>query len=203
MLGMTAPAAPPSCDTREHILATAEPLVLGRGFTALGLSELLSTAGVPKGSFYHYFRSKEHFGEALLERYFAQYDARLAVQFAPEHGRMRDRLLSYFAGWIAQACQADRHGNCLAVKLAGEVCDLSEPMREALARGMAQVCVRLSEAIRQAVADGSLAPVADPSALADALYASWLGAALRTKVMRDSTPLLRALADTEHRLPRP
>lgn len=53
------------------------------------------------------------------------------------------------------------------------------------------------------MADGSLAPVADPSALADALYASWLGAALRTKVMRDSTPLLRALADTEHRLPRP
>ena len=56
MLGMTAPAASPPCDTREHILATAEPLVLGRGFTALGLSELLSTAGVPKGSFYHYFR---------------------------------------------------------------------------------------------------------------------------------------------------
>jgi TetR/AcrR family transcriptional repressor of nem operon len=129
---MTA-ASPPHTDTREHILSTAEPLVLGKGFTALGLTELLSAAGVPKGSFYHYFRSKEQFGQALLERYFANYDARLASHFAAEPGRMRDRLLSYFAGWITQACQADSHGSCLAVKLAGEVCDLSEPMREALA----------------------------------------------------------------------
>lgn len=196
---MTA-ASPPHTDTREHILSTAEPLVLGKGFTALGLTELLSAAGVPKGSFYHYFRSKEQFGQALLERYFANYDARLASHFAAEPGRMRDRLLSYFAGWITQACQADSHGSCLAVKLAGEVCDLSEPMREALAVGMAQVCARLADAIARAAAEGSLAACADPAALADALYAMWLGAALRTKVMRDSSPLVRALADTEQRL---
>ena len=199
---MTA-ASPPHTDTREHILSTAEPLVLGKGFTALGLTELLSAAGVPKGSFYHYFRSKEQFGQALLERYFANYDARLASHFAAEPGRMRDRLLSYFAGWITQACQADSHGSCLAVKLAGEVCDLSEPMREALAVGMAQVCARLADAIARAAAEGLLATCADPAALADALYAMWLGAALRTKVMRDSSPLVRALADTEQRLAPP
>ncbi len=199
---MTA-ASPPHTDTREHILSTAEPLVLGKGFTALGLTELLSAAGVPKGSFYHYFRSKEQFGQALLERYFANYDARLASHFAAEPGRMRDRLLSYFAGWITQACQADSHGSCLAVKLAGEVCDLSEPMREALAVGMAQVCARLADAIARAAAEGSLATCADPAALADVLYAMWLGAALRTKVMRDSSPLVRALADTEQRLASP
>lgn len=199
---MTA-ASPPHTDTREHILSTAEPLVLGKGFTALGLTELLSAAGVPKGSFYHYFRSKEQFGQALLERDFANYDARLASHFAAEPGRMRDRLLSYFAGWITQACQADSHGSCLAVKLAGEVCDLSEPMREALAVGMAQVCARLADAIARAAAEGSLATCADPAALADALYAMWLGAALRTKVMRDSSPLVRALADTEQRLASP
>ena len=196
-------ACPPHSDTREHILATAEPLLLGKGFTALGLTELLTAAGVPKGSFYHYFRSKEQFGQALLERYFANYDARLASHFAAEPGRMRDRLLSYFAGWITQACQADSHGSCLAVKLAGEVCDLSEPMREALAVGMAQVCARLADAIARAAAEGSLAACADPAALADALYAMWLGAALRTKVMRDSSPLVRALADTEQRLASP
>ena len=89
------------------------------------------------------------------------------------------------------------------MKLAGEVCDLSEPMREALAVGMAQVCARLADAIARAAAEGSLAACADPAALADALYAMWLGAALRTKVMRDSSPLVRALADTEQRLASP
>jgi TetR/AcrR family transcriptional repressor of nem operon len=57
-------------DTREHLLATGETLSLRLGFTGMGLSELLATAGVPKGSFYHYFRSKEAFGEAMLQRYF-------------------------------------------------------------------------------------------------------------------------------------
>ena len=53
-------------DTREHLLATGELLCMQRGFTGMGLSELLKTAEVPKGSFYHYFRSKEAFGVAML-----------------------------------------------------------------------------------------------------------------------------------------
>ena len=85
------------------------------------MTELLRRGRGAQGLVYHYFRSKEQFGQALLERYFANYDARLASHFAAEPGRMRDRLLSYFAGWITRACQADSHGGCLAVKLAGEV----------------------------------------------------------------------------------
>ena len=54
-----------STDIRQHILDTAKPIILGKGFSAVGLSELLAVAGVPKGSFYHYFKSKELFGEAL------------------------------------------------------------------------------------------------------------------------------------------
>ena len=46
-------------DTREHLLATGEQLCLQRGFTGMGLSELLKTAEVPKGSFYHYFAGKD------------------------------------------------------------------------------------------------------------------------------------------------
>ena len=65
-------------DTREHLLATGEQLCLQRGFTGMGLSELLKTAEVPKGSFYHYFRSKEAFGVAMLERHYAAYHQRLS-----------------------------------------------------------------------------------------------------------------------------
>ena len=60
--------SPPSVDTRQQILDTARGIIVGKGFSAVGLSEILAAAGVPKGSFYHWFRSKEQFGEALLER---------------------------------------------------------------------------------------------------------------------------------------
>ncbi len=191
-----------TCATREHLLATAEPLLLGRGFTALGITEILTAAGVPKGSFYHHFRSKEHFGEALLLRYFDTYDLKMQALFADAApGPMRARLLAYFTRWLHNANVHDCHGSCLAVKLAGEVSDLSEAMRLALATGMARVVMRLADAIEAGVADGSLAPVADPAALADALYSMWLGAALRTKVRHDAHALEQAMAETQTRLP--
>ena len=64
-----------SVDTRQQILDTARPIIAGKGFAAVGLSEILAAAGVPKGSFYHWFRSKEQFGEALLDRHFENYVA--------------------------------------------------------------------------------------------------------------------------------
>lgn len=76
----------PFSDTREHILATGETIILGKSFSAVGLAEILNTAGVPKGSFYHYFRSKEQFGVELLQRYFDNYHHQLMAYLIPERG---------------------------------------------------------------------------------------------------------------------
>ncbi len=57
----------PAQDMRQHIIDVARSLMTNKGYTAVGLAEVLSTAGVPKGSFYYYFKSKEEFGQALLE----------------------------------------------------------------------------------------------------------------------------------------
>ena len=66
-----------SSETRTSILQAGQRLMAGKGFSAVGLNEILSDIGVPKGSFYHYFASKEAFGEALLDRYFDDYLAEL------------------------------------------------------------------------------------------------------------------------------
>ena len=44
-----------------------------KGYTAVGLAEVVKAASVPKGSFYYYFKSKEEFGQALLQEYFSDY----------------------------------------------------------------------------------------------------------------------------------
>ncbi len=64
-------------DTRQHILATGKHIIAAKGFSCVGLAELLQASEVPKGSFYHYFKSKELFGQALLEDYFTDYLAQL------------------------------------------------------------------------------------------------------------------------------
>ena len=67
--------------TRQHILDTGHQLVLRKGFAALGLLEILKTCNVPKGSFYHYFPSKEAFGCALLQQYVDGYGRKVAAMF--------------------------------------------------------------------------------------------------------------------------
>ena len=97
-------------DTREHILLTGEQLCMHRGFTGMGLSELLKIAEVPKGSFYHYFRSKEAYGVALLEHHYAGYIRRLVDHFAHGEGTYRDRLLAYYQHTLTQFCQQGKIG---------------------------------------------------------------------------------------------
>ncbi|AJI94503.1 HTH-type transcriptional repressor nemR [Yersinia ruckeri] len=188
-------------DTREHLLATGEHLSLRLGFNGMGLSSLLTSAGVPKGSFYHYFKSKEAFGEAMLQRYFDRYDAQMHNLFSNPQGDQRHHLLSYYAQAISSYCNSECHNSCLAVKLSAEVSDLSEPMRHALDIGTARVIRRLQNAIEQGIAEKSLRTILSPDATAETLYALWLGASVRAKVKRSLAPLTCALESIELLLP--
>ena len=192
-------------DVRQHIIDTALPIILGKGFSAVGLSELLSEAGVPKGSFYHYFKSKEAFGEALLDSYFADYHARLERRLKASEGDAAQRLMSYWTTWLETQASEGTAGKCLIVKLAGEVSDLSEAMRAALQRGTERIIALLAEGVDDGVADGSLAAAdgVDEQATALMLYTLWLGASLLTKIRREPSALDAALATTTAVLSRP
>ena len=54
---------------KEKILETGAQIVRRKGFNNTGLIEVLKETGVPKGSFYFYFSSKEQFGLALIDVY--------------------------------------------------------------------------------------------------------------------------------------
>ncbi len=186
-------------DVRQHIIDTGMAIILGKGYSAVGLNEILGAAGVPKGSFYHYFQSKERFGEALLAHYVDDYLARLdALLSAP--GTAAQRLMAYWDGWIASAGGDGATGSCLVVKLSGEVADMSEAMRLALLNGTDRIIERIAACLAAGAADGSLPRGADPHDTAQTLYQMWLGAALLTKLRRTPSALRSARAATERLL---
>ena len=190
--------APKKSDlTRSRILSQGRALVLAQGFGGLGLTELLTASGVPKGSFYHYFASKEAFGCDMLHAYVADYLAALDAIIARPRPAA-ERLDSFFSAALAgdAGSMADR---CLVVKLAAEIADLSEDMRKILDEGVAAVCQRLAILLRQGAGDGSVVPQPDPENAAALLYSQWLGAAIIAKLSRRSEPLEQALADTRRR----
>ena len=190
-------------DTREHILATGERLCMHRGFTGMGLSELLKTAEVPKGSFYHYFRSKEAFGVAMLERHYAGYHQRLATHFASGEGNYRDRVLNYYQETLNQFCQQGIISGCLTVKLSAEVCDLSEDMRTEMNKGASQIMVLLAQALENGRREGCLKFSGEAETTAQVLYSLWLGANLQAKMARSSTPLESALTHVRNLIAAP
>ncbi|MBR7746877.1 TetR/AcrR family transcriptional regulator [Undibacterium baiyunense] len=184
-------------DTRERILSTGQALILGKGFSALGLSEILSAAAVPKGSFYHYFQSKEGFGVAMLERYFADYQIRTNQILLNEAVPARERLINYFAVWQQQAESSACHKLCLAVKLAAEVSDLSEAMRLALTAGMQGITQKIAVVLQEVQRDGHVSAEVNTAELAEFLYATWVGASLLSKVHLQMRPMEVAMQQTK------
>ncbi|PTB33659.1 TetR/AcrR family transcriptional regulator [Photobacterium phosphoreum] len=186
-------------DTRQHILDIGYQLVVTKGFTNVGLSEILKTAAVPKGSFYHYFKSKEQFGEALIQHYFEQYLEHVNAILVKGTGTGFDRLTDYFSRWLIidnGTCNANK---CVVVKLSAEVSDLSESMREALKNGAYSIVNLIALCIDDGIKDGSIT-VKDSQLAAQTLYQLWLGASLFYKISQDLNVLQQALVTTKAQL---
>lgn len=185
-------------DMRQHIIDVAKSLMTHKGYTAVGLMEVLTTAGVPKGSFYHYFRSKEEFGQALLEEYFQEYIGRVDIVMAAQ-GTGAERLIGYLSYWAKTQAFDHPEEKCLVVKLGAEVCDLSEDMRSVLEEGTTLIIQRITRCIEQGMADGSITSTQNAETLAESLYQLWLGASLLVKV-RNTTVAFETALITSKRL---
>ena len=181
--------------TKERILDAAEGLMLAKSFHSVGLNEILSAVQVPKGSFYHYFASKEQFGVEMLKHYVdgaTAYKTKMLLSPVPEADPLQ-RLLTYLEGTIAKSHEAEGKCPCLVIKLSAEVGDFSEPMRQVLAEGSRQWIGILQQLIQEGIASGSIAARIDPAAMAPVIQDLWTGAMQRAATTRGTAPLREAL----------
>jgi TetR/AcrR family transcriptional repressor of nem operon len=187
-------------DTRHSILDTAQRIMARKGFASVGLTKVLTEAGVPKGSFYYYFSSKDAFGEAMLASYFDDYLTNMDRIFVEPDRNSAERLMEYWQHFyntqVADECQ----GRCLVVKLAAEVADLSESMRVALKEGTTAIIDRIESMIISGLADRSLSIDGSPRTTAETLYDAWLGASVMAKIQRSPDSLHRAMTTTRQLL---
>ena len=190
-------------NARQTILDTAQVIVGRKGFSAVGLNEILQAADVPKGSFYHYFTSKDGFGVVLLDTYFDHYVHGMQQLFDQPGLTQHAKLMRYWDAWIDNQTGCTEAGKCLAVKLGAEVSDLSEPMRLALQRGTSRTIALLAVALQRGIEDGSLRLQHRPQDLAQQLYALWLGSSVMSKITLTSAPFDEALLLTRQLLGHP
>jgi len=189
-------------DTKSRILEAAEPIMIAKGFHALGISEVLEAAKVPKGSFYHHFGSKEDFGVALIEHYAGGHNAFMREFFAKGDLKPSDRILAWFGMGLSRAVERAYGPLCLICKLSAEVSTFGESMRQALA---AEACVGqevLAGAIAEGQAAGQISKTFAPEVLASLMLSAWTGALQEMQVRKNLTPLQQSL-DTFRKLMAP
>ncbi|NJM36666.1 MAG: TetR/AcrR family transcriptional regulator [Akkermansiaceae bacterium] len=177
-------------DTKARILDAAEQIMLEKGFNGVGLNEILKSVGVPKGSFYHWFSSKEQFGVELIRHYAADSLAYKRQWFAKIETlpNARERIITFLEAGLTHFIEKDCGPVCLIVKLMTEVTPLSQDMRDEQVKYFREVLEIFKTVIKEGQAQGSIKPDLDPMIAAGIINDLWLGSYMRASVCRSGQP---------------
>lgn len=175
--------------TRDELVQIGVRMLTEKGYGQTGLDEILRAAGVPKGSFYHYFPSKEAYGLAVVEHYAQYFAKRLARAFDDETLAPLDRLRRFVREASAGMVRHEFRRGCLVGNLGQELGALNDAFRERLESVLASWQTRVADCLRAAIRAGELPADADTDALAGFFWIAWEGAILRAKLTRSLAPL--------------
>ncbi|WP_244550917.1 TetR/AcrR family transcriptional regulator [Bradyrhizobium sp. Rc2d] len=175
----TRPDAP-----RARLLRTGVAILTEKGFSAVGVEEILDAAEVPKGSFYHYFDSKEAFGLALIDAYADYFARKLDRWFDDTERAPLDRLRDFIADARSGMARHRYRRGCLVGNLGQEMGVLPEPFRKRLAAVFRDWEARTSRCLRSAQEAGEMSSELDCEDLAQFFWIGWEGAVLRAKLER-------------------
>jgi TetR/AcrR family transcriptional repressor of nem operon len=176
-------------ETRAHLIRVGSEIIAYRGFNSTGINAVLKEAGVPKGSFYYYFASKEDFGLAVIEDFAGEYDQRLDRTLGNEALAPLDRIRQYMELGIMDMEACDHSRGCLIGNLGQELAGQNESFRVRVEGIFARWQHRFTVCLAEAQSAGVISKQADAALLAEFLLAGWQGATLRAKVNKSVAPM--------------
>jgi TetR/AcrR family transcriptional repressor of nem operon len=176
-------------DTYTEIIRIGTDIIARKGFNATGIDAILKAAKVPKGSFYHYFGSKEAFGLAVLDNFAERYEQKLASFFQDETVPHLKRLRNYLE-YSSTRIEANSFAKgCLAGSMGQELADHNEAFRMRVEEIFQSWKRLFGDCFRAAEQAGEITGQLDPEQLAEFLLTGLEGAVLRAKVMKSLEPI--------------
>lgn len=180
-----------SDDTRQLLVEEGVAGFLANGYHGTGIKQVVDAVGVPKGSFYNYFDSKESFGRVIIDHHSLCVQRNLAEAFGSAPDPLTG-LRVFFGRLMEEFVAADFTGGCLIANLGGEL-EGSEVLRESLSAAWGSWRDGVAGALREAQQQGTIRADIDATDLADLLLESWEGAVIRMKIDRTLDPLHKCL----------
>ena len=179
-------------DTKQLLLEQGMAMLLRHGYHDLGISAVLDATAVPKGSFYHHFKSKEDFGLQAIDRYMEEVHAGLDYCLGDQSLAPLDRVRRFFE-LSEEKYRTEGYLGCLLGGLGQELSGVSEVFRRKVEQCFFEIARRIAVTLEEAIERGDLAENTDPQKMAELLVNCWEGAALRTRLRRDPAPLREML----------
>lgn len=176
-------------DAKAEIIGIGTEMISLQGYNSTGIDSVLKRAGVPKGSFYHYFASKEEFGLAVIDQFAERYAERLATYLDDKEVTPLNRIRNYLEGGLARFTANQYTKGCLIGNLGQELADQNERFRARLDTIFHFWKERFTACIRESQQQGELAQTLKPEVIAGFILSGWEGAVLRAKVMKSPQPL--------------
>lgn len=180
----------PKPDTRSNLIHAGLRLMHVEGYSASGIQGVVEAAGVPKGSFYTYFESKEAFGNEVLDAYSALGQAKLRSVLENAALSPLARLEAYFDDRIDAFRTAGFSRGCLLGNFSAEAADHSALIQQRLAEHFRSWSALFQTCIAEGQARGEIVNGISAASLADFVLNSWEGALLRMRAEKSETPLV-------------
>ena len=168
-------------NVREQLIEAGFRTLYSRGFNGCGAQEITDAAGVPKGTFYNHFESKEAFALQVLERFWEIGANRRALLSDTEMNPV-ERLRRHFHDLSEAIIRHGLDAGCLIGNFSAELPSQSHAMRSRLFEIYTSWTHALELAVGDAESAGRLRRGIPPDDVASFLVNAWEGAVLRSKV---------------------
>jgi TetR/AcrR family transcriptional repressor of nem operon len=177
-------------NTRDQIIDAGLKTLLEKGFNGAGVQDITTLAGVPKGSFYNHFESKEALGAEIVQCYGKSSSTKRAV-LRDKSIPPLERLRQHYKATTEAFAATNYERGCLLGNFSAELSNQSPLIRESLKDVFVQWTEDLEVAIKDAQDQGAIANKADAADLAAFLLDSYEGALLRARVEKSCRPFDR------------
>lgn len=178
-----------NADTKALLIRTGLETLTEFGFSATGLDTILKKASVPKGSFYHYFKSKEAYGIALVDAYDSYFIAKLNHYLDQQNIPPLERIVNFTQSAIKGMSKYDYKRGCLVGNLNQELNHLSDEFKNRLLQSYTAWQEQIENCLNQAKQQGTISKTVNTQLMSEYFWIGWEGAVMRAKLTKSSTPL--------------
>ncbi|UZR94725.1 TetR/AcrR family transcriptional regulator [Chondrinema litorale] len=176
-------------EVRDRILDIGVDIIAKKGYNGIGIMEVLNEAKIPKGSFYHYFKSKEDFGVKVIERYSESTLQYISSFLADATLSPLQRIFALFDDVQKLYMQREFKEGCLLGNSSTELGGQKVCFSTVLEREFLNMENTLIKCLKEAKDQGELKTNMPTEELASFIVNSWEGAILRMKVSKSLEPI--------------